>query len=106
MEWVCYLFAAAAIAALSLWLAAAAEFALALRVGAQGRQRPGAAVIAIGAREPRHLVRRTVPRLRAHRPTEVIEAQRRWRAAAEAHSGMLRADPAPAAGRLRPRPRS
>lgn len=34
---------------------------------------------------PMHLLRRTEPALRAHRPIGVVEMQVRWRQAAEAH---------------------
>ena len=90
MAWQFYLIAAIAIAALCLWLMSLAEVALALLFKPEESGRREASIIAVNTAEPSHIARRTVPRLRAHRPAEVAEAQRRWREAAEAHRRRLR----------------
>jgi hypothetical protein len=45
---------------------------------------PAAAIVGGGDDDMLHLLRRIVPRLRAHRPLPVLEAQWRWRGAAAA----------------------
>jgi len=51
------------------------------------RHVPGrpSAVVPVGTEGSLYVLRRTVPELRMHRPTGVLDAQVRWRQAAEAH---------------------
>ena len=68
-------------------IGATLELALALMLVRERGQRPVSAPTSppIEDRAPVHLIRRTVPRLRARRPFGIVEEQVRWRVRAEAH---------------------
>jgi hypothetical protein len=70
-----------------LLLSLTLELALALMLVRERGQRPVSAPTSppIEDRAPVHLIRRTVPRLRARRPFGIVQEQVRWRVRAEAH---------------------
>jgi len=70
-----------------LLLSLSLELALVLMLVRERTQRPEAATISppIEHQAPVHLIRRTVPGLRARRPFGIVEEQVRWRVRAEAH---------------------
>jgi hypothetical protein len=70
-----------------LLLSLSLELALAIMLVRERGQRLGAAATSPPAEAPAsvHLVRRTVPRLRARRPFGIVQEQVRWRVRAEAH---------------------
>ncbi len=70
-----------------LLLSLTLELALALTLVREHSQRPGSAPISPPTenRAPVHLIRRTVPRLRARRPFGIVQEQVRWRERVEAH---------------------
>jgi len=102
MAWMLYLLGAATTAALMivpvgelaiwLWLISAAEFGLGLLVSGEMPRRPRVAnrIVAVNDDEPSGEARRIVPHLRANRPPDIVEAQLRWRRAAEARRRRLR----------------
>ena len=70
-----------------LLLSLTSELMLAVMLVRERGQRPVPAEISppIEDHTPVHLIRRTVPRLRARRPFGIVEEQVRWRVRAEAH---------------------
>src|SRR5438105_306355 len=70
-----------------LLLSLSLELALVLMLVRERTQRPGSAAISPSSEHPAlvHLLRRTVPGLRARRPFGIVEEQVRWRIRAEAH---------------------
>jgi hypothetical protein len=70
-----------------LLLSLSLELALAIMLVRERGQRLGVAAISPPAENPGpvHLIRRTVPRLRARRPFGIVQEQVRWRVRAEAH---------------------
>jgi hypothetical protein len=74
--------------ALALVLFVAADLAIAVfiaRTLAARRKTTENSIVMLDRDMPMHLLRRTEPALRAHRPIGVVEMQVRWRHAAEAH---------------------
>src|SRR4051794_16100651 len=67
-----------------LWLTVAAEIAVVLVLRREYRMQPRPAVVAPQDEDVLRLLRRVVPHLRWRRPQPVIEAQQRWREAADA----------------------
>jgi hypothetical protein len=67
-----------------LWLVIAAEIAVVVLLHREYRTRASPALVAMQDEDVTRLLRRIVPHLRSRRPQSVIEAQQRWREAAEA----------------------
>ena len=73
---------------LALALLVVADLALAVliaRLIRVRRRKTTSSIVMLDDDLPMHLLRRTEPALRAHRPIGVVETQVRWRQAAEAH---------------------
>jgi hypothetical protein len=70
-----------------LLLSLTLELALALMLLRERSRRPASAPMSPPTENPApvHLIRRTVPRLRARRPFGIVQEQVRWRVRAEAH---------------------
>ena len=72
--------------AIWLWLMIAAEIAVFLMLSQDYRERADLMTTIVGAEPPPvYLQRLIVPHLRSRHPPAIIEAQLRWRRAAEAH---------------------
>jgi hypothetical protein len=67
-----------------LWLVIAAEITVILLLHREYQICPSPAIVALHDEKVMRLLRRIVPHLRECRPQSVIEAQQRWRHAAEA----------------------
>src|SRR5947207_15737611 len=78
--------------AIFLWLMLAAELAVFLMLSRDYREQTGTReTIFVAEAPPIYLARQIVPHLRARHPPPVIEAQLRWRHAAERHRRLRRA---------------
>jgi hypothetical protein len=66
-----------------LWLVIAAEIAVVLVLRREYQAQSEPAIVAMHDEDVLQLLRRVVPHLRSGRPQSVIEAQQRWRDAAE-----------------------
>jgi hypothetical protein len=67
-----------------LWLVMAAEVAVVIALKREYQEHLSPALVATQDADVVRLLRRVVPHLRSRRPQSVIEAQQRWREAAEA----------------------
>src|SRR5437764_13145771 len=77
--------------AICLWLVLSAELAVLLMLSRDFREQGETKVtIFVAEAPPIYLARQIVPHLRAHHPPPVVEAQLRWRRAAETHRRLRR----------------